>query len=241
MGNPLVSVIMAVYNCEKYIKASIESILNQTFSDFELIIVLDGCTDNTNNIIISILNDYDGRYQVIRETKNKGCPHARSVGVAVAKGDILLIQDADDISIRYRMDKQVNFMRKNPDIFCVGSWAEKIDCQDNIIGKMTYPPENNDEIIKAITKKCINPILDPTVSFWASDFNEIGGYTSDKSIWTVPDFDLWLRAILAGKKFFNIQEPLVRYRVNEEGITRKNKEEMIKQHMIVWNNFMRKR
>ena len=89
-------------------------------------------------------------------------------------------------------------------------------------------------------KECKNPIIDPSVMYRTSIFNKLGGYNLDKSIFTVPDFDLWLRAVSNGEKFYNFQESLVKYRVNEEGVTRKHKKEMIEQHMIVWKEFKRK-
>ncbi len=241
MSTPIVSVIMTVYNCERYIEKSLQSISDQTFKDFEIVIYDDCSTDNTVEIITDFLRYYKGDYYFIFGEKNVGCGESRSKAIRRSHGKYLAIQDADDISLSNRLEKEVNFLEDNNDIFCVGSFVIKIDEDGEDGEKIEYPPENNDEVIKAITEKCMNPILDPSTMFRRKDFDEIGGYTSDKSIWTVPDFDLWLRALSTGKKFSNIQESLVRYRVNEEGVTRKHKEEMIRHHMIVWNSFMKDR
>ncbi len=239
MSTPLVSVIMTVYNGERYIEKSLQSISNQTFKDFEIVIYDDCSTDNTVEIITDFLRHYKGDYYFIFGEKNVGCGEGRSKAIKRSVGKYLAIQDADDISLPDRLERQVNFLEDNNDIFCIGSFVIKIDEEGEDCGEIEYPPENNDEVVKAITEKCMNPILDPTTMFRREDFDEIEGYSLDKSIWTVPDFDLWLRALLAGKEFHNIQEPLVRYRTNEEGVTRKHKEEMIRHHMIVWNSFMK--
>ena len=83
-------------------------------------------------------------------------------------------------------------------------------------------------------------MLDPTMMFRKDAFSNLGEYSSKKDRKLVPDFDLWLRAVLEGYKFCNLQEPLVKYRVNSEGNTLKHKKEMIRQHVIVWREFMSK-
>lgn len=238
MDKPLISVIMTVYNGEKYIEESIKSILVQSYGKFELIIVLDGCTDNTEDIVTEILKWYRGDFQIIKEEENRGCSTGRSIGIDAANGNLIAIQDADDISYPDRFDKQVKFMTENQDIFCVGGFLTKIDEDGKILGVMDYPPEQHSDIVKMITDKCLNPILDPTTMFRKKDFYEIGGYSLDKEIYLVPDFDLWLRAILAGKKFYNMQEILSKYRVHDDSMTSR-KEEMLKQHMVVWRKFRR--
>ena len=234
---PLASVIMTAYNAEKYIKESIDSILNQTYKNIELIIVLDGCTDNTEVEAENILIPYNGHFRVIKEKENKGCPTGRTIAINSARGKYILIQDADDISLLDRIEKQVNFMEENKDIFCVGGFASKIDENGEICGEMIYPPEKHREIVDEIVNRCVNPIIDPTTLFRTKDFFEVGGYSLDKNIYTVPDFDLWLRAILLGKKFYNIQEILTKYRVYDDSITRSKKDMMIRHHMIVWGKF----
>ena len=228
---------MTVHNAEKYIEESINSILNQTFKNFKLSIILDGCTDNTENIVKKIQSN--SNIFVIKEDIKKGCPERRQQLINNCKNEFISIQDGDDISYPYRFEKEIYFLKNNPDIFCVGSFADKIDENGKNIGIMDYPPECHNDIIKMIIKECKNPIIDPSIMCRTSIFKELGGYSLDKNIFTVPDFDIWLRAILNGEKFYNIQEPLIKYRVNEEGVTRKHKKEMVEQHMIIWKKFMR--
>ena len=81
-------------------------------------------------------------------------------------------------------------------------------------------------------------MIDPTTMFRREDFLNLGGYSTDKSIYTVPDMDLWLKAILSGRKLINLQYPVIQYRMNPEGMTSLHKQEMIRSHMSVWRKFM---
>ena len=233
----LVSIVMPIYNCEKYLRDSIDSILSQTFKYFEFIIINDGSEDDS----ASIVNSYDdSRIRFIDDKFNIKLPKRRNQAISVAKGRYIVIQDGDDISEKTRIETQVRFMENNISYFCVGSWAKKINQEGDIVGEMDYPPSSNSDCIQMITKKCMNPFIDPTTMFRRKDFLELGGYSQEQSIYTVPDFDLWLRAIESGKIFANIQEPLIKYRENPDGMTLQHKDEMIKSHMIVWRLFMSK-
>lgn len=247
MKNPILSVIISVYNCEKYIIFSLNSIFNQTFQDFQLIIINDGSTDNTWDIVKKLCEAYRGNVLLIDHNDNKGLFVRRSEAIDASNSKYIALQDGDDISFLYRFKKQVDFLEKNEHIFCCGGYAIRIDenngyyyedDEDN--GIMNYPPNNHDEIVKMITKKCMNPIIDPSTMFRKSDFLELGGYSLRNDINLCDDFQLWLRFILSGKKFYNFQEPLIRYRMNNSGNTRKYKQKMIEQHMIVWREFMGK-
>lgn len=238
MSNPQLSVITTVYNCEQYINYSIESILNQTFSDFEFIIMNDGSTDNTVDIIKSY---QDPRIRFFDDDKNIKIPSRRNQAIKHANSSYLVIHDGDDISLPTRLEKSYNFLSDNPDIFCVGSHAQKIDLKGEELGYMDYPPETHKECLDMVTKKCMNPMIDPTTTFKKEVFDRLGSYTLDKEIYTVPDFDIWLKAMSSGYRFANIQEPLIQYRENPDGMTQSRKQEMINAHMVIWTKFMRDR
>lgn len=240
MKNPILSVITSVYNCEKYIEFSLNSIFNQTFQDLQFIIVNDGSTDNTWNIVKKLCAAHRGDVLLIDHNDNKGLFVSRSEAINASKGKYIALQDGDDYSLPYRFKKQINFLEKNKNIFCCGSYAIRIDENNEDNGIMDYPPNNHDEIVKMITEKCMNPIIDPSTMFRKNDFLEFGDYSLRKDINLVDDLDLWLRFIISGKKFYNFQEPLIKYRMNNSGNTRKYKKKMIEQHMIVWREFMRK-
>jgi glycosyltransferase involved in cell wall biosynthesis len=228
---------MTAYNGEDYIEESIRSILAQSFKNFELILYLDGCTDRSGEIAKNVLRHSDQEFHIIDSSKNLGCPTGRVKCIEVSRGKFLAIQDADDISLATRLEVGINFLENNPDIFCIGSKAIKINEKGVEIGTMEYPSEDMSGIMSSILDKCSNPIIDPTVMFKKKDYYEIGGYSLDKNKRYVQDFDLWLRAILYGKKFHNIQDYLTKYRIHSDSITRK-KNNMMGQHMAIWRKFV---
>ena len=112
---PAVSVILSVYNGEKYLAEAIDSILAQTFSDFELIIVDDGSSDSTASIARAYAQR-DSRIRFMQLARNMGLADARNHGIAAARGEFATMMDADDISLPQRLEKQVGFLRANPAI-----------------------------------------------------------------------------------------------------------------------------
>lgn len=124
MNSPLVTVFMAVYNGQKYISEAINSILNQTFRDFELLIIDDGSTDNT---IDNIKLFTDDRIRLIQNHKNLGLFVTRNYGIDQAKGKYFAILDSDDIAFPNRLQIQVNFMERNPQYALCGAKAKVIN------------------------------------------------------------------------------------------------------------------
>lgn len=120
-STPLVSVIMPTYNDEKYVKAAIESILEQTLDDLELIIVNDGSTDRTREVIVQIT---DPRIKFIDNRENRGRPYARNCGLEIAKGKYIAVMDADDIALPDKLSKQYRYMEDNPNITCCGTFVK---------------------------------------------------------------------------------------------------------------------
>jgi glycosyltransferase involved in cell wall biosynthesis len=121
---PKVSVVMSVYNGEKYLCEAIDSILNQTFENFEFLIVNDGSTDRT----LEILQSYrDPRIKVINNERNIGLTASLNKGLKIAKGEYVARMDADDVSFPHRLEQQKAFLDRNPRVAMVGSWAEVID------------------------------------------------------------------------------------------------------------------
>ena len=108
---PLISVIMTVYNGEQYIEESINSILKQTFKNFELNVLLDGCTDDTENIVKRLQNSSESTIDIIEYNTRKGCPERRQELVEASNGEYISIQDADDVSMIDRFEKQVFFLK----------------------------------------------------------------------------------------------------------------------------------
>ena len=123
---PLVSVVMPVYNGERYLAEAIESILGQTFTDFELLIVDDGSIDSSPAIARAYA-ERDSRIRIFQLERNMGKADARNVGCFAAKGDYIAAMDCDDISLPLRLEKQVNFLETNPGIGIVGVCAKTLN------------------------------------------------------------------------------------------------------------------
>jgi len=248
LNNPLVSVITTVYSGEKYLCESFFSIVDQEFKDFEWIIVNDGSTDTTSLLIKSFLakmkisEKFKKNIRIIDNKDNKGIPVRRNEAIKIAKGKYIAIHDADDISLPHRLKKQVDFLEEHKDVFCLGGHAIEIDENGEKRGERTYPPYSSHESIDIITSKetfYLNPIIDPSTMFRRSIFLKLGGYSLDKSIYLVPDYDLWLKSFLNGEKIYNLQDFIIKYRKHNKSRTGEKKKEMIKAHMVVWKKFIK--
>lgn len=199
--SPKVTVLMPVYNGEKYLKEAIDSILSQTFKDFEFLIINDGSIDNTQKII----EKYDDNRIRLINQKNKGLSEALNIGISLSKGEFIARMDADDISEKNRLSEQVAFMNSHKDVGICGSNVELIDDSGRKVGHMMYPIEHED--IKAqMMFNC--PLAHPTVIFRKS-FLKLNNlkYHNIKS----EDYDLWERSVDL-TKIVNINKYLLKYR-----------------------------
>jgi glycosyltransferase involved in cell wall biosynthesis len=221
---PKISVIMSVYNGEKYLKLAVESILNQSFKDFEFIIIDDGSVDKS----LDLLRDFqksDERIKIISR-KNKGLIASLNEGVGLAQGEYIARMDTDDISKIDRLEKQVKYMEENNLVVC-GTWAEAIDSLGNKIKDMNYPP--SEKKIKSFAL-LHNPFIHPSVMFRKDIFEKVGGYRNFFKY--IEDYELWTRIIFKYKTG-NIPEALLYYRLHEEQITQKNNLEMRLKGVVV--------
>jgi len=139
MKKPTVTILMPVYNAEKYIKEAIESIINQTFTDFEFLIIDDGSSDNSLNII----NNYkDNRIRLYKNEQNIKLISTLNKGIELAKGKYIARMDADDISLPQRIEKQVEFMEKHPEIGALGTAFISFDDNNKYFYKTIYPSDH---------------------------------------------------------------------------------------------------
>ena len=205
MGSPLISVVMPVYNREQYLKESIESILNQTFSDFEFIVVDDQSTDSSWRIIQEYAAK-DSRIVAVKNTGKKGCFSARNCGHRLAKSKYIAVMDSDDIALPNRLQTQFDFMECHPDIGVCGSWAKTFGDKNEIMKAL----QNHEEIRDFNFFYC--PMIHPSVIF--RNTNTIL-YSEDHA--SAQDYDLWSRMI-DKLNFANIPEILLLYRVHNEQI-----------------------
>ena len=135
MNTPVISILMSVYNGEKYLHAAVDSILKQTFKDFEFIIINDGSIDRSREI----LESYQDERIVLIHQENKGLTRALNKGLSLAKGEFIARMDADDSCKPERLEKQVAFLRENPGIVLLGSNCFNIDGDGDIIGQIDLP------------------------------------------------------------------------------------------------------
>lgn len=202
MHEARLSVVMSVYNAENYLHEAIESILNQTFSDFEFIIVNDGSKDSS----LEIIESYHDERIVLVNQKNAGLPKALNKGIDKSKTNYIARMDADDISLPKRLEDQYKFMRCNPECVILGSNAIIIDMN----GEYVFTTNNKitDNEIKINLPKL--SFLHSSVMFKKDGFYAAGKYC--ESMLKGQDTVLFNRMVNFGK-FNNIKEPLIKYRI----------------------------
>ena len=212
---PKVSIIMGIYNCEKYLKESIDSILNQTFDNWELILCDDGSLDNTYNIAKEIQKKYPEKIILLKNKKNLGLNETLNKCLQKAKGKYIARQDGDDISSKDRLKKEYNFLEKNSNYALVSS-------------AMIYFDENGEwgrsNIKEVPTKEDFlggSPFAHAPVMIRKKILNEVGGYTVDEKLLGVEDYHLWFKIYAKGYKGFNLNEALYKMRDNSEAYKRR--------------------
>ena len=204
MNAPL-SVVMPVYNREAYLKEAIESILNQSFRDFEFIIVDDGSTDSTPEIIKSYS---DSRIKNIRLQQNSGNTVARNTGMKSATGKYIAIMDSDDISVPERFEKQYNFLEKRHEIGIVGGFKKMFAPEYWFLQHYPVTPE----YIKSFLF-FKNAVGQPAVMMRRQLIEKYNLYYNE-SLENMEDYDLWYRAAMQGVKIGCIPECLLYYRLS---------------------------
>ncbi|MFL1012232.1 glycosyltransferase family 2 protein [Flavisericum labens] len=211
---PLVSVVMPVYNCDAFVGEAVNSVLNQTFQDFELIIIDDGSTDSTREV----LNGFDdSRINLVFFDKNQGVSKATNEGFRLAKGTYIARMDGDDISVRERFEKQVDVLESNPDILICGSHVKYLGGTNNVIRFK----ENHNEIITELLVSC-------SICMGSSMFRRkaLRGYYYDEARRSGEDYEFWTRVAWLGE-LYNIQEVLLLYRVHEKQASIKHKPQQV--------------
>lgn len=210
-ASPLVSVLLPVYNSEDYVSLTIESVLQQSLSNFELIIIDDGSTDRTSEIINSFK---DSRIRYIKNPTNLKLIETLNKGISLATCELIARIDSDDLMRSDRLERQYNFMSKNINIDVVGTDFFIIDKKDTV-KKRLFMPSSPKDINYYINLFC--PIAHPTVMFRKSKILASGGY-SIKNL-HVEDFALWKR-VNNSNNLANIPEPLNYIRKHANNVTR---------------------
>lgn len=210
MENIEVTVLMPAYNVEKYIREAIDSVLDQSFGNFELLIVNDGSKDGTAEIIRSY---HDPRIVLINQS-NQGVSSALNTGLKQARGKYIARFDADDVCYPYRLQEQVDFMEKNPDHVLIGSDADYMDREGGFLYRYRNIGHTYEEICRHVTTYC--PFVHSTVFYRRDVVLELGGYNAKAH--TFEDWLLWTKFIKKGK-CLNFVKPMISVRLNPESVT----------------------
>lgn len=201
MNSPVISVIMPVYNGGDYLREAIDSIINQTYTDFEFIIINDGSSDNSEEIILSYS---DERIRYVKNQENLQIVKTLNKGISLARGEFIARMDADDISISNRFEKQIEFMNSHPEISVCGSWIELFGAAE---GVCRYPAVH--EEIKA--ELIYNTALaHPSLLIRKSFFDT---YQYEDKYNKAEDYVLWTKAVRT-HMFANIPTVLLKYRLH---------------------------
>lgn len=206
-----VSIILPVYNGESYIEKSINSILEQDYTHYELLVINDGSTDKTASILDKLSN-IDKRIIVIHQDNN-GLVYSLNKGIMMSKYDYIVRMDADDISLPNRISEQIQFMEENPEVVCAGTAYEIIDENDYAINMLT-PPIDNEEIVSYL-EKGHSVICHPSAIIRKQTLIQVGQYREE--YYPAEDLDLWLRLSEIGM-IHNIPKSLLKYRVHGNSI-----------------------
>lgn len=219
MSVPTVSVVMSVFNGQRFLCEAIDSILDQSFRDFELIVIDDGSTDGSVGILDSY-QETDARVTVYHQS-NKGLISSLNRGCDLARGKYVARMDADDVVIRFRLQYQVAFLEANPEVAVVGGAVEIINLAGGFVKTLSFPSRNC-EIRSALLDWC--PFIHPAVLIRRESLLSVGGYR--QAVLDAEDYDLWLRM---SERFHlaNLAVVVLRYRVHPSQVSARKQRQMV--------------
>lgn len=231
MNPPVISVILPAYNCEAFLAKAIQSVLDQSFTDFELIIINDGSTDRTREIIHSFS---DPRIIYLENEKNRGLIFSLNRAIDTAKGKFIARMDADDICHSNRFLFQKKFLEEHEAVAVVASTVQMINVKGEPIAnweldRQCITPEKIREMMP-----WHNCIAHPTVMFRADVIKKLKYRRRQKNI---EDYDLWLRMLNRGYLIAKLDEPLLLYRLHENSVT----EQKLRKHNQFFKHLRMKR
>lgn len=209
--NPSVTVLMSVYNAEKYLRQAIESILQQSYQDFEFLILNDKSTDNSEEII----GQYDdSRIRLVNNAQNIGLTKSLNKGIDLSKGKYIARMDADDISLPSRLEEQVAFMEAEPDVVAAGSWINIIDGKQIKLNEWHYPCYHDELVTYLLFDSCI---VHPSAIIRRSIINKYN-IRYDEELETAQDYQFWYECSRFAK-LANIPKVLLKYRKHDGQIS----------------------
>ena len=205
----LISILMGVFNAEDTLGEAIESIISQTYSDWELVIYDDGSTDKSYEVAISYV---DPRISVLRSDVNRGLGYALNRCLEKAKGPIIARMDADDISLPQRLEAELDYLIRHPECDVVGTAITMFDDTGEYCTRCCITDPRKEDFIAG------SPIAHPTVMMKKQTLIDVYGYNEEKETQWVEDVDLWIRMLQKGYKFHVIPDVLLRYRYDYDSV-----------------------
>lgn len=204
---PKVSIIMGVYNCAKTLRASIDSILAQTFTDWEFVICDDGSEDNTFAILQEYKECYPEKFLILKNEKNRGLTKTLNICIdhSSVSADYIARMDGDDISLPKRLEKQIAFLNEHEEIAFLGCNVNLFD-ENGRWGKRTLPERPNRKDFL-----WTSPFVHPTVLMRKQAIDIVNGYRDCPQTNRCEDYDLWMRMYAVGLIGYNLQEELFDY------------------------------
>lgn len=214
MTTPTVSVVMSVFNGERFLSESVESILAQTFADFEFLIINDGSTDKTTEILSSYTK-LDSRVRVFAQ-QNRGRAESLNAGIELAAGRYIARIDADDVAMANRLQEQVDFLKRHPNVGLLGGACELINDSGQVLQQTRCLLDDS-----AIQSELLvgNPIWHPAVVMRKEVVVASGGYR--KALLDADDYDLWLR-MAERSQLANLPQIVLQYRIHSAQVSIQN-------------------
>ena len=225
-GSGKISILMGIYNCASTLNEAIDSILAQTYTNWELILCDDCSTDDTYKIAEEYRQKYPDKIILLKNEKNSRLAFTLNRCLEAATGEFVARMDGDDISFPDRFEKQVAFLRSHPDIVLVGTAMQRFS-DDGSLGAIAYCEEFPDKDTPYKKGLVFNHA---TIVAYRDTYNKLGGYTVSPRTVRGQDRDLWYRFLAAGYNGANIQEPLYWVRENETAIKRRSAK-------VRWNSY----
>lgn len=220
-----ISVLLPVFNAERYIREAIKSVLNQTYDNFELMIIDDGSVDNS----VDIASEFrDKRIRLFR-TNHQGLVRALNFGLERAKGRWIARMDADDVALLDRFKLQKEYLSSHEDAVAVGGGACLIDSEGEKTGRLVIPPNDHDVLLQRILYRGHGPsLLHPTVMMQTDAAKKIGGYRREFPV--AEDVDMWLRLSQAGK-LHSIPETVLLLRKHIDSVSQRKLHTQTRSHI----------
>lgn len=215
MAKIKISVLMGIYNCASTLTEALDSLLNQTFQDFKVIMCDDGSTDSTFEVAQGYVEKYPDKFVLIQNECNKGLNHTLNKCLQLADTEYIARMDGDDISLPTRFEKEIDFLEKNKEYAVVSTPMQYFD-EDGIfrIGKSNPTPQK--KYLARGTPICHAPCMARTAII-----KKVGGYSESPNLLRVEDYHLWIKLYAAGYKAFNLSEPLYMMRDDRKAKARR--------------------